>query len=129
MLTGDNGYPVRTSLFCSSDGVHMKPVGPVPFLDTTKASHMTLDSQNVLFFDTRVSKYVIYARFNQPSTQVGNLLRTFERSESDQLGGFMAFTLALTPDAQDPAGFDFYTTAAIQYPYAAGAHFMFPAGG
>jgi hypothetical protein len=114
--------------FVSPDGLHWSPFGATPFLDKKANAHMTLDSQNVVFWDTRLGKYVVYARFNVPTALgTARVLRTFRRSESSTFGSFTAFQTVFAPDERDPIDFDWYTTAALEYPFAADAYFMWPA--
>jgi hypothetical protein len=114
--------------FVSPDGLHWSLFGATPFLDKAANQHMTLDSQNVVFWDTRLRKYVLYARFNVPADRgTARVVRTFRRAESPTLGGFTGFETVFAPDERDPIDFDWYTTAAIEYPWAADAYFMWPA--
>ena len=129
------GAPNRA--YVSPEGVHWTQFGSEPFLDLSEAAKLPkkvrgtgLDSQNVMFWDTRLNKYVCYPRVNfylPDGWRPGNFLRTFCRLESDTLGGFSGLRMAIEPDAKDPPESDFYTSAAVQYPYAADAYFMFPA--
>jgi hypothetical protein len=120
------GKPNRA--FVSPDGIRWTPSGSEPFLDTATYEHMTLDSQNVVFWDTRFGKYVLYARFNLPNNRgTSRIRRTFWRAESAIFGDFGPFAEVFAPDARDPVEFDWYTTAALQYTDAADAYFMWPA--
>jgi len=112
--------------FVSPDGIRWAPTGRVPFLDHKIDPRLTLDAQNVIFWDTRLQKYVCYPRCNIPAQGLG-IVRKFGRAESKTFGDFGGFAIVLEPDGKDPAGFDWYETAAIQYPFAADAYFMFPA--
>ena len=114
--------------FVSPDGLHWSPYGATPFLDKKANKHMTLDSQNIVFWDTRLGKYVVYARFNVPTSRgSARIMRTFRRAESLTFGNFTGFEVVFAPDDQDPIDFDWYTTAGIEYPFAADAYFMWPA--
>lgn len=113
-----SGQPNR--LYVSEDGFHWKPKGKTPFLNL--GGHSGLDSQNVMFWDSRIHKYVAYPRLN-----VGRLMRTVGRSESPRLGDFPDPIVMLARDDRDPPGMDFYTSATIHYPFAADAYYMFPA--
>ncbi len=114
--------------FVSPDGLHWSPFGAVPFLDQAANKYMTLDSQNVVFWDTRLRKYVVYARCNVRTDRgTARVVRTFRRAESPTFGPFSGFEPVFAPDERDPMDFDWYTTAAIQYPWAADAYFMWPA--
>ncbi len=114
--------------YASPDGYRWRPVGTEPFLDKSANPHMTLDSQNVVFWDSRIEKYVTLARFNVPTTRgTASFNRRFGRAESPIFGDFGKFEIVLQRDENDPEDFDFYTTAAIPYRYAADAYYMFPA--
>ncbi len=113
-----SGQPNK--LFVSGDGFHWKAQGSEPFLNM--AGHSGLDSQNVMFWDSRIKRYVAYPRINLPPFN-----RTVGRSESPTLGDFPDPVLVLRRDSKDPPEMDFYTSAAIQYPFAADAYYMFPA--
>ena len=120
------GKPNRA--YVSPDGIRWTPTGQEAFLDRKTNKHMTLDSQNVVFWDTRLRKYVIYARFNLPTDRgTARVLRVFRRSESATFGNFGNYDTVFAPDDRDPIDFDWYTTAAIEYPFAADAYFMWPA--
>ena len=128
------GSPNR--MYVSPDGIHWKQYGKEPFLDMSKvrslpgAMSWTLDSQNVIFWDTRLQKYVAYPRINfeQPADWAAtHFLRKYARMESKTLGDFGDFQVVFAPDDKDPKDFDHYTTAAIEYPFAADAYYMFPA--
>ena len=113
-----SGQPNK--LFVSGDGFHWKAKGREPFLNM--AGHSGLDSQNVMFWDSRIERYVAYPRINLPPFN-----RTVGRSESPTLGDFPDPVVVLRRDNHDPPEMDFYTSAAIQYPFAAEAYYMFPA--
>jgi hypothetical protein len=107
------------SAFVSPDGIHWTSKGDVPFWK--RGGDLHLDTQNVVFWDTRLSRYVAFPRlFN------GEMGRAVGRSESDTFGNFSRPTRVLVRDAQDN-GLQFYTSAAVQYPFAADAYFAFPA--
>jgi len=114
--------------FYSSEGFHWTETGKTPFLDPAVNPHLTLDSQNVVFWDTRLRQYVVYARFNVPATTVtAGIVRCFGRGQSGAFGDFGRLDIVLRPDDHDPIDLDFYTSAAIEYPFAADAYYMFPA--
>jgi hypothetical protein len=54
-------------------------------------------------------------------------MRTVGRSQSPVFGEFPAPEIVFARDDEDPPAMDFYTSAAVQYPFAADAYFMFPA--
>jgi len=126
----DPGNDVR--LYSSPDGIHWKLTHPgvLTFTEPDKRHH--LDSQNVIFWDDRISKYVAYMRRNL--YQEGSQGRAIARSESATLDGFLRAQEApvvIGPDEQDPRlgdyrVLDYYTSAAIKYPWAQDAYYMFP---
>ena len=120
------GKPNR--VYVSADGLRWKKYGKIPFLDKETNSRLTLDSQNVIFWDRRIEKYVAYPRFNV-RTKLGTagINRRFGHAASEILGDFGKFEIVLQRDDRDPIDFDFYTTAAIRYPFAADAYYMLPA--
>ena len=73
-----------------------------------------------MFWDTRLEKYVAYPRLWNPDRVVG-------RSESETFGDFPVPEINFRCDDDDPDNVDVYTSAAVQYPFAADAYFMFPA--
>jgi len=116
--------------FYSPDGIHWTATGKVPFLDLSglrKHNNYHLDSQNVMFWDTRIKKYVAMPRVNSGETENGCWGRTVGRSQSDLFGDFETPQIVLHRDSLDPPNMDFYTSGTIQYPYAADAYYMFPA--
>lgn len=139
--------PVRGGLvlFRSPDGLAWKPTG-ITVLDdlrrydpsgTFLGKEFHLDSQNVVFWDGRIGKYVAYVRRN---FERNGQLRTVARGESPSLSGFphprdMPVVLCsddLDPRAPSPQGFDgepvsdFYTSAAVRYEAVQDSYFMFP---
>jgi hypothetical protein len=107
-------------LYVSPDGIHWNAQGKTPFLNLGKFAG--LDSQNVMFWDTRNRKYVAY-----PRLWAGPLMRTVGRTESGTLGDFPDPKVVFSRDERDPPGLDFYTSAALEYPFAADVYLMFPA--
>ena len=113
-----SGQPNK--LFVSGDGFQWKAKGSEPFLNM--AGHSGLDSQNVMFWDSRIESYVAYPRINLPPFS-----RTVGRTAIPTLGDFPDPVVVLGRDGKDPPEMDFYTSATIQYPFPADAHYMFPA--
>ena len=70
-----------TSYSFRGDGFHWKAKGREPFLNM--AGYSGLDSQNVMFWDSRIERYVAYPRINLPPFK-----RTVGRTESPTLGDF-----------------------------------------
>jgi hypothetical protein len=121
-------------IYTSPDGLRWKlnPTLLFPFLP---------DSQNQVFFDTRVEKYVIYARIWDPLRKVGRIetgeiLQPWPYDKNVQPSRIWGIENTPPPsremptafgyDEQDPASSDHYTSAAVQYPWAQDAYFMFP---
>ena len=96
-----------------------------------------LDSQNIIFWDDSIQKYVTYVRKNKRID--GQQYRTVARGESADLDSFCLvdeMPVVLQPDVWDSpqkserlncdiAGYDIYTNAAIKY-QAESAYYMFP---
>lgn len=127
---GPKGKGMR--VYSSGDGIHWKLTHPsiVTARPDDKMGH--LDSQNVVFWDETLRKYVAYVRYNRPE-KLGRA-RSISRGESDRLDGFpfvQDMTVVSQPDPDDlmedglPA-VDFYVSAAVKYPWADRAYFMFP---
>lgn len=119
-------------VFSSGDGIHWKVTHPSVVVSRREEKLSHLDSQNVIFWDERLHKYVTYVRFNRPEKR--GRARSISRGESDRLGGFPAvqdMPVVFQPDDHDlmedglPA-VDFYMSAAVKYPWAEDAYFMFP---
>lgn len=110
-------------LFSSPDGIHWKHTHRdlIAYDRSIKPHH--LDTQNVIFWDARLRKYVAYTRRNVPES--GSQGRSVGRAESPTLGPF--------PDAATiPVVFraggrqDIYTNGVFPYPWADSVYFMFP---
>lgn len=121
-----------TVVFSSPDGIHWRLTHQKVLTFQQPEGRQHLDSQNVIFWDDRLHKYVAYMRRNQFAP--GFRGRSVARSESERLGGFQevqAAPIVLAPDALDatlrskPAA-DYYTSGVIKYPWAQDAYFMFP---
>ena len=76
------------------------------------------DTQTVALWDDRLERYVCYCRLWTHN-------RTIGRSESADFLHFPAATEVLGCDALDPPDTDMYNNAAIKYPYADNAYFIF----
>jgi hypothetical protein len=121
-----------TVVFSSPDGIHWRLTHKKVLTFTHPTGRQHLDSQNVIFWDDRINKYVAYMRFNQH--QPGFRGRSVTRSESSHLGGFAEVQdaqIVLQPDSLDPSlggrpCMDYYTSGAIKYPWAQDAYYMFP---
>jgi hypothetical protein len=99
----------------SPDGIHFTtPQTPV--------SPWNPDSQQVAFWDSRLRKYVAFLRKSDRGRAVGRV--EMENLDTPWPGDLPTVFKA---DEHDPPDVDFYTSACVQYPWAANAYFMFPA--
>ena len=123
-------------IFSSPDGIHWELTHRTIMTFRSEKHH--LDTQNVIFWDDRVGKYVAYVRRNQRPT--GSQGRSVARAESESLSHFddvedcpvvLGFD-EKDPQYDDPVGkahiqaVDFYTNATFKYPWAQDAYYMFP---
>ncbi|MBN2853656.1 MAG: hypothetical protein JXQ23_13050 [Clostridia bacterium] len=131
-------------LYSSNDGIHFHYEKETVLDDgrfdqknqgVIKGFH--LDSQNIIFYDDRIKKYVAYVRRNY---EIAGQHRTIARGESidlDQFPMIEDMAVVMRADENDPSVFydefnissqiiDFYTNATIKYPYAEDTYFMFP---
>ena len=112
-LWADKKPVYRIAGMYSADGLHWTRY-PQPIIDEFA------DSQYSGFWDSSISKYVVYGRANQWSYG-----RSVGRSESKDFTKFALLTQLLHTDKNDPPNSDLYNPAAVKYPYAANAYFMF----
>jgi hypothetical protein len=125
-------------VFASPDGIHWKlrHRDVIAYNASVKPHH--LDSQNVIFWDDRLRKYVAYFRRNmQDATSQG---RTVARSESPDFAHFSKVEdspVVMRVDdlyrgnfdlmgTNSKAVIDVYASSAIKYPWAEDSYFMFP---
>lgn len=101
-----------TYVFASPDGLRWKPVSDKP-------SFRSSDTGNVAFFDERAKRYVAYIRTWTPMRMVG-------RCEFDDLADFGKEEVVFGYDESDPPDMDFYTNAAVKYPFAQDVYLIFP---
>lgn len=133
------------SLFRSADGIHWELSAERLLTDERKTdaegNHLGgefhLDSQNVVFWDDRIRRYVAYVRRNFDNY---GQWRTVSRLESESLPSFPSArkaTPVVFPDGVDSFAYsaaegthvspvDYYTNATVKYQFAADAYFMFP---
>ena len=115
----------------SPDGIHWTPYEKLIMPWYT-------DTRNVAFWDDRIQKYVAYVRWNEylrveDGAQRGSFdYRAIARSESMDFENFPAPEKILEPDFDHPEDADMwggglYDTAAIKYPFADDAYFIFTA--
>lgn len=127
-----DGKSDGVNLMSSGDGIHWKLTheNVMTYRPEVKGHH--LDSQNVMFWDESLSKYVAFVRRNLKDTE--NQGRAIARAESDRLGDFpltQDLPVVFRPDPPDPVHggasvVDFYNSAALRYPWADRAYFQFP---
>ena len=132
----------------SADGAEWRLLAENMFPGKTRYPR-GMDSQNVIFYDTRIRKYVAYVRVNQrhdapPERQAyfdivsrkkfrepGHYsLRSIGRCVTDNLSGFPMPEVVFGPDERDPrfggvGVMDFYMPNIIQYPHAQDVYFLF----
>lgn len=132
MFIGHPAAGLGVDLFSSPDGINWKLTHSdlVTYRPQDRGHH--LDSQNVIFYDDRIDKYVFYGRKNLP--QRGSQGRSIARGESTTLTGFPV--LQEMPSVIYPDNFgptlgetqlvDYYKSGAIKYPWAQDAYYMFP---
>jgi len=121
-----------TVIFSSPDGIHWRLTHEKVLTFTHPEGRQHLDSQNVIFWDDRINKYVAYMRYNRRIP--GFRGRSIVRSESNDLGGFAEVQdapIVLAPDEQDAflgdhPVVDYYTNGTVKYPWAQEAYYMFP---
>lgn len=119
-------------ILSSGDGIHWKATHKSVLTARPQAKGHHLDSQNVVFWDTRLQKYVAYMRRNVDTP--GSQGRSIARGESATLTGFSPvqdLPVVFGPDAHDAFQggapmVDYYMSAAIQYPWADDCYVMFP---
>ena len=131
-------FDSQLQVFSSPDGLRWKHsyINVITFNSTVKPHH--LDSQNVIFWDDRIQKYVAYFRKNM--REPGSQGRTVARSESTNLSYFAKVDDCPVVMQADPqhvvhsdspkkerlALLDTYTNGALRYPWADDAYLMFP---
>ncbi len=131
-------FDSQLQMFSSPDGLHWKHAFTNVITYNTAVKPHHLDSQNVIFWDDRVRKYVAYFRKNV--REPGSQGRTVARLESERLAYFGRAEDAPVVMQADPehvvhsgspkkerlALLDTYTNGALRYPWADDAYLMFP---
>ena len=138
MAANPTEFDSALQLFASPDGLHWKhALTNVIAYDSSKKPHH-LDSQNVIFWDDRLQKYVAYFRKNM--NEPGSQGRTVARGESPDLNHFPRVEDSPVVMRADPeqlvhydspkkervALLDTYTNGSLKYPWAQDAYLMFP---
>lgn len=108
IFEGRGTPPHRVAGMTSPDGLHWTRY-PEPICD------LFADSQYSGFWDNERSAYVLYGRVSGKGRALG-------RAESPDFAHFGPLTLVLEKDTAR----DLYNPAAMKYPHAAHAYFMFP---
>ena len=131
-------FDSQLQIFASPDGLHWKHAYTNVITYDTSVKPHHLDSQNVIFWDDRIQKYVAYFRKNM--REPGSQGRTVARSESPDLAHFPRVEDAPVVIQADPqhvvhsdspkqerlALLDIYTNGSLRYPWAEDAYLMFP---
>jgi hypothetical protein len=131
-------FDSQLQLFASPDGLHWKHAYTNVITYNTAVKPHHLDSQNAIFWDDRLQKYVAYFRKNM--REPGSQGRMVGRSESTNLSYFAKVDDCPVVIQADPehvvqsdapkkeriALLDIYTSGAIRYPWAQDAYLMFP---
>jgi hypothetical protein len=87
------------------------------------------DSQQNVFYDPRIKKYVAYLRAREDmgiKTKNRSVIRVV-REDLEAPWDDVKPQVVFSTDEKDPPDVDFYTNAAVKYPWADDAYFMFPA--
>lgn len=119
-------------IFSSGDGIHWQATHPSVVTARKQERGHHLDSQNVMFYDDQLRKYVFYGRKNW--VQGNSRGRAIARGEAETIDGLpivQDMPLVLRPDPFDMSHgdrvmVDYYMSAAIKYPWADNAYYMFP---
>jgi len=101
-----------TYVFASADGLRWSPLSDRP-------SFRSSDTGNVAFWDERIGRYVAFVRVWAPLRMVG-------RCEFDDLRDWGQEQIVFRYDESDPPHMDFYTNAAVKYPFADSVYLIFP---
>ena len=115
-------------LFTSSDGLHWKPYLDGPIL-TMKDQ---FDTQNQIFWDDRIEKYVGYVRLNHRIASrhrrfLNNYpIRKVGRFETADLAKCPTPEVVFSSDNTDPEESDHYTSCVMKYPFSKDVYLMFP---
>ncbi|PYV14587.1 MAG: hypothetical protein DMG07_11640 [Acidobacteria bacterium] len=102
-------------IFGSPDGLRWKPLREGPVI----RDRGNFDTQNQVFWDARLGKYVAYVRLNRPLRKVG-------RAESLDLLHWTTPEVVFSYDALDPVESDHYNPCVVPYPGAPDVYLMFP---
>jgi hypothetical protein len=106
-------------IFESRDGIRWKPFRDRVLITKNPSTHH-FDSQNQVFWDDRIGKYVAYVRINVGKT------RKVGRAETADLDRWPEPEVVFSHDERDPVVSDHYTGCVMKYPYAPDIYLMFP---
>jgi hypothetical protein len=138
LVTNPPEFSGLVQVFASADGIHWRHAvtNSLFYVKTNEKPHH-LDSQNVIFWDDRLDKYVAYFRKNM--REPGSQGRTVARAESPDLAHFASVEDSPVVMRADPeqvvhspsrkerlALLDTYTNGALKYPWADDVYLMFP---
>ena len=137
LVANPQEFESQLQIFASPDGIHWQHAftNVVTFTNTVKPHH--LDSQNVIFWDERIGKYVAYFRKNvrEPGSQ-GRMVARAEAPALDFFAKAEDSPVVLQADPQHVVQsgskkerlnlLDVYTSGALRYPWADDAYLMFP---
>lgn len=119
----------RADLYSSPDGINWELYYPsVLTLRPDSLIEHHLDSQNIIFWDESINKYVTFGRRN---TTKGRSIFRGEAETLDKFPMILDLPIVLGPDSMDLKYgdvhlVDYYMSAAIKYPWADNAYYMFP---
>lgn len=132
--TKDEQKTDGVNLLSSGDGIHWKLTHETVMTYRPEAKGHHLDSQNVMFWDEGLKKYVAFVRRNLKGGEDQGQGRAVARAESDHLGDFpmtQDLPVVFFPEPADSVHgnapvVDYYNSAALRYPWADHAYYMFP---
>ncbi len=103
---------VNLFLYGSDDGIHFRRI-------PTDSLHYFFDTQNVVYYDKILGKYVAYLRGHYNG-------RAIQRTESDELEHLPMPQILMFPDNEDPMDCDYYNNSCTVYPYDPNYRIMLP---
>jgi len=138
LVANPKEFHSQLQVFASPDGIHWKlrHRDVIRYDYNVKPHH--LDSQNVIFWDDRIGKYVAYFRRNiRDDTGQGRTVARAESPDFDHFPEVLESPVVMRVDDLYRANFDLmgtnskavidvYASGAIKYPWAQDSYFMFP---
>ena len=103
---------VNLFLYGSDDGFRFRRIPTDPL-------HYFFDTQNVVYYDKALGKYVAYLRGHYNG-------RAIQRAEADDIHHLPMPQILLFPDNEDPIDCDYYNNACTVYPYDPNYRIMLP---